>query len=247
MRKIRDGAIVVVLSCVLAACGGASSSGPGTGRNLVPLNVSPANVSFPIGSTPPQTIKVVDASYSGVFSATVSDPHIIDVSPATALGPVATFTVSAISGTDTQISPVSATVSISESNVVKAKVTVSVPICVPPVPRIFETYPVSGATGVPATIASLVFAVPNNLQMQNAAYGFRVRLIGSDGSAANGSLLAPAPLPLPSPMAIPPFPNPAYVAASAPPLHSATAYQVVLFSPTVGCLPPDTVGTFSTT
>jgi hypothetical protein len=198
-------------------------------------------VTFPIGRTPPQTITVTQAGYLGTFRATVSNARVVSVSPASAQGPVAKFMIAAISfGT--------ASVAVSTSNSATVNVPVNVPACLPPVPDLFETYPANGSVQVPSNAPRAIFAISSSdvLYSQMNFFAFYARLISPDGVAHNGSPLAPAATPLPSPMATPPFSNPTYFASSLPPLKAGTQYQVLLVSATLGCLPLNPTGLFTT-
>jgi len=104
---------------------------------------------------------------------------------------------------------------------------------------LLQAFPITGATGVPVTTPSLVFAIP---QAANPA-GYQVQLV-ANGQTRSGGVLGAPPSPLPSPIATPP-PNYVYAGASPPPLQASTSYLVQLTTP-ITCLGPETTGTFST-
>ncbi len=226
-------------AALLAACAGAGA--PATGGGPTSLSVSPSSVSF--GSTsyvpPAQTITVTESGGSALITAKVSGPQYVNVSPASAPGPSATFTVRAVAGAGAGTAQ-GVTFSTGSAT---AAVPVSVGFCLPPIPLMEQSYPIAGAT-VPADASAFIYAVPNG--EDPSFYGFTLRLIAADGSAADGSQLGPPPSPLPSPMATPFFANPSYLAASPPPMQTGTSYQAELYAANLRCLPPVFLTPFNT-
>jgi hypothetical protein len=102
-----------------------------------------------------------------------------------------------------------------------------------------QAFPIPGASGVPVTTPSLVFAIPQSASPS----GYQLQLL-ANGQTRLGSVLGAPPSPLPSPIATPP-PNYVYAGASPPPLQASTNYTAELLTP-LTCLGPETTGTFST-
>ena len=119
----------------------------------------------------------------------------------------------------------------------------SPPACLPPVPAFVQSYPLSGATGIPAAAGQIVVAAPAGISPGNWA----VQLVPASGNHRTviGSALGGPPNPLPSPIA--PLPSgDNYFGATVPPLDGGVQYQVQVYEPQVSCLAPLGLGVFST-
>lgn len=218
-----------------AACGGPSGSAPSA--VAAPPSVSQPALTFTkIGAAPPQTVSF--ANFAGPVTVTVADPLIVSVTPAALPAGSGALTVAAVAGGTT-------TIALSDGVNAPLTLSVTVNVCLPPVPVLLQTQPADKATNVSPSAGSIVFGLPKSQNWAPAIVeGFGVRLIAANGAVVNGSLLAPSqPPPNASPAAAA---NDDWYAASLPQLVAGTTYRVQVVNPSDTCLPPFVAGTFST-
>ncbi|HTD38232.1 MAG TPA: hypothetical protein VK669_12005 [Candidatus Limnocylindrales bacterium] len=241
-------AAVAALAAVLVGCGGgstpppapASTSGFGSRAPAAYLgSVTPPQLFFANlggGPTPtPTPTTIVASGFSGGLTVLVTAPRIVTVTPGVAPG---SFTVTPLAAGQTSL-----VLNDGSSAVV---VPVIVGGCLPPLAflngPVTLGVPADRQTGVARSIGRVLFWQHNFIGQ--IAPPFTLRLVGSDGSVLNGTLLS---LAAPPPVVPPGVPADAvWSAATIPPLNADTLYQAQLISADIACLYQMPLGTFST-
>ena len=238
-------AAVAALAAVLVGCGGGSTpppapapaSGAGSRAPVAYLgSVTPAQISlFSLAGPSPMPTTVAASGFSGGLTVLVTTPRIVTVTPGAVPG---SFSVTPLASGQTSL--------VFNDGSSAVVVPVNVNGCVPPLP--FLNGPVTlGApadrqTGVARSIGRVLFWQHDFIGQ--IAPPYTLRLVGSDGSVLNGSLLS---LATPPPVVPPGVPADAvWSAATIPVLNADTLYQAQLISSNIPCLFQTPLGTFST-
>lgn len=231
-------AILICLPLLVTGCGGGAGSTPATGTPTKSLSAQPQSLAFTnqagqqstvtlIGGTPPYAVKVADLRFVSVSA------------PVTSSG-TTTFTVAPIAGGST-------TIAASDSNGASTTVSVSTQVCTPPAPTPILSYPASGATGISSSLSQIWVADRSGDPMISYLTAFGIRLVGSDGSTVQGlDLLVTNSSPPPGGAPPPTGSTYIYGTSSVSGAKSGLTYQVQLTNTVYPCMPPETLGSFST-
>lgn len=228
-------AVVATLLLVLCGCsagGDATSNQAGTPSTN--LNVSPSSMTF--SSTNPQPASFSVQGSRGALTVRSSDPALVNVTNVTA----SSFTVAAVAGG-------TATLTVTDGAGDSGTADTTMPTCVPPEPAWDTVYPSPGATGVSSPGSVWAAVVDNGDPVNSQMTNFYVRLLGSDGtSITSGQFTITSPPTPPGSKTLPPGYTYIYAKAAVSALSAHLTYQIQYLDEAHPCLPPLTLGSFST-
>jgi hypothetical protein len=198
--------------------------------------LKPTSLTFGLSRSRPTLVAITGGTPP--YSVRQSNPDIADVSqPRRSARTWAFYVAAAASGTTI--------VTVRDASGATTALSVNQQPCVPPTPEFGQIYPRSGATNVPRNAGVVYVAEPSSDPLRPYVHQFYARLVGSDGSVADGRNFQMTRA-TPPPGSAPEPPSSVLVRAAIPILRSGVTYRLLYPTKRQPCIGPLSTGSFTT-